>query len=66
MPKTTREWAQRKCEEAKNNIDWSGTHISQIVDIYKRDHPEAVTVLEGASLLLLEAQKLIESFRKWL
>lgn len=45
MPRSTRQWAQRKLDEARNNLDWSATHLKAVYDVYTKDHPEIGAVL---------------------
>ena len=40
MPRSTREWAQRECDAAINNIEWADKHLLKIINVYLQDHPE--------------------------
>lgn len=40
MPRSTREWAQRECDAAINNIQWADKHLLKIIDVYIEAHPE--------------------------
>lgn len=40
MPRNTREWAKRKLEESKTNLEWSVYHLKDVSDRYMEQHPE--------------------------
>lgn len=63
MPKSTREWAKRKLEESVKNIDWAGTHIYEVTERYKADHPEVSEPLQMVLDTLAELQTLINRVR---
>jgi len=46
MPRSTREWAKRKLVEAVQHIDWAALHLLDIIEPYKKDHPEVSEPLE--------------------
>ncbi|MBA7702417.1 hypothetical protein ES703_111184 [subsurface metagenome] len=45
MPRSTREWAQRKLDAASNNIKWSQQHLREVCERYLDQHPEISTDL---------------------
>ena len=64
MPRSTREWAKRKLQQAKNNIDWSGYHIVEVAEKYKDAHPEIAGPLYNVAGMLLAVQKIIDNIEK--
>ena len=50
MPRSTREWAQRKLEEAIGNIEWAKQHLAEVGEKYDEQHPE----VSGPILVTLE------------
>ncbi|MGD9163014.1 MAG: hypothetical protein PVG39_31705 [Desulfobacteraceae bacterium] len=64
MPKSTRDWAKRKLDEACNNIDWSGKHVNEVAEKYKEHHPEISDGLELVLVSLLQTQKFIEEIKQ--
>jgi len=64
MPRTTREWAKRKLKQARNNIDWSGTHLYQMYEVYNDPHPEIGKLLLNTMECLKLAQSGIEEVDK--
>lgn len=45
MPRTTREWALRKLTAADNNVEWSQTHLANVIDKYLEREPEIAAKL---------------------
>lgn len=60
MPKSTREWAKRKIDEAIQNINWSGTHVNAVVERYEEQHKEVSDPLRSVLELLVMAQDLLK------
>lgn len=48
MPRSTREWAQRECDAAVNNIEWADKHLLKVIEVYLEDHPEIAAPLNDA------------------
>ena len=40
MPRSTREWAQRKLDAANNSLNWFDKHILEVADKYCDEHIE--------------------------
>ncbi len=60
MPRSTREWAKRKIDEAIQNINWCGTHIHEVVERYKKEHPEVSNPLVSSLEMLEMIQDLLK------
>jgi len=60
MPKSTREWAKRKIDEAIQNINWSGTHVNAVIERYETEHKEISDPLVNILELLVMAQDLLK------
>ena len=60
MPRSTREWAKRKIDEALNNINWAGTHINEVAEKYCSEHPEISNPLNNVLSALALTQDLIK------
>ncbi len=60
MPRSTREWAKRKIDEAINNMNWAGTHINEVSERYQADHLEISSNLNHVLTILAMAQDLIK------
>jgi len=63
MPRSTREWAKRELEYSVKNIDWAGTHVFQVSETYKKEHPEVSEPLQIALQGLEDIQSLIAKVR---
>ncbi len=63
MPRSTREWARRKLDQSVENLNWSGTHIYEVILKYEKDHPEITDPLKNILLMLEMAQDLIQKVR---
>lgn len=64
MPRTTRQWAQRKLEESMNNLDWAATHLKHMADVYQPMHPEISEALTTIIDLLAEAHNAVHTIRR--
>lgn len=64
MPRSTREWALRKLEQALGTLDWTGNHLIQVIEIYQEKHPEVSNPLNQVLEILLVADDLITHVRK--
>lgn len=53
MPRTTREWSQRKLDMAIGNLDNAGRHLHEVDDTYRVHHPEISNQLEAAKSAIL-------------
>jgi len=60
MPRSTREWAKRKIDEALNNINWAGTHLDEVTERYQADHPEISNNIKYVLEMLAMTQDLIK------
>lgn len=57
MPRSTREWARRKIDNANNNINWAGRHLQEVIETYKRQHPEiSDPIIECQKMMLYVTQ----------
>ena len=63
MPRSTREWAKRKLDESVQNIDWAGTHINEVIERYKAEHPEVSDPLSNCQDMLVMVQDVIKKVR---
>jgi len=63
MPRNTRQWAQRELDATVKNIDWAGTHLSAMEEIYRPQHPEIADSLIAIMDLLNMAQNTIIKLR---
>lgn len=64
MPRNTRDWAQRKLQEADGNIEWAVSHMAEVGQRYEEQHPEIsdplvqiIEVLKAGKKALLELRK---------
>lgn len=64
MPRNTRDWARRKLEQSITNIDWSGTHLAAVYDVYEPYHPDIAGAIKAVLQLLEETQSAIANIRK--
>ena len=66
MPLSTRDWAKREIDAACGNIDWVFNHLSKVIEVYAKDHPEIAAPLakavEGQLIVKEVLQQLKESF----
>lgn len=58
MPRSTREWAQRKLKMSTENINWCGFHINEVIEKYQKDHPEIAEKL----VCMLEMLSITEAY----
>lgn len=63
MPRNTREWAHRKIEEAKNNIDWAGYHLNEISETYIEQHPEISIQIEAFLQSFMTIDEALQALR---
>lgn len=63
MPRSTREWAHRKIQQAEDNIDWAGFHITEVATTYEKDHKEVSDPLFAAAGGLLEVKEYLAKLR---
>ncbi len=63
MPRSTREWAKRKLEEAVQNLNWAGTHCYEVREKYKELHPEVSDPLDDTLNAIEMIQDLIQKIR---
>ena len=60
MPRSTREWAHRKIDEAIQNLNWAGTHTNEVSERYRTDHPEISNNLDHVLSILAMSQDLLK------
>lgn len=63
MPRSTREWARRKLAESTQSVNWAGYHLSQVIEVYQKDHPEISDPLLVMSEILSQLIQTIEKVR---
>jgi len=64
MPRTTREWALREIQNARNNIDWSGKHLYVVAQRYEKEHPEISDPILVVLAALLDLDEALSGIRK--
>ena len=64
MPRSTREWARRKLNEAVQHIDWTALHLDDIINVYEPVHPEISDACKGVKDLLFVVVESIQMIRK--
>lgn len=64
MPRNTRDWAKRKLEMAIGNLDWAGSHLLEVIEVYQEHHPEVSEPLVIICQSLIEIQGLISKVRE--
>lgn len=64
MPRNTREWAKRELDAAIKNLEWGGTHLFAVVDIYNKEHQEVSDPLIDVLTVIEEIQTLILKVRQ--
>jgi len=64
MPRNTREWAKRKLDASVQNINWSGTHLDEVITVYKEAHPEISQPLELCQQMYVEIIAVIERTKR--
>jgi hypothetical protein len=66
MPKTLREIAQRKIEQAKNLLDTTGAHLNWIESTYREAHPEisdpVLTAMQTIASIMVFLEELKQQF----
>ena len=63
MPRSTREWAQRKLREVQANMDWAIYHLGEVAEVYDKPHPEISEPLVTAANVLIELKEAVEGVR---
>ncbi len=56
MPRSTREWAQRKLEESNGNLDWAIGHLGEVAERYEEAHPEISGPIMEIIAVIVELQ----------
>ncbi|MBA7573663.1 hypothetical protein ES708_15461 [subsurface metagenome] len=64
MPRSTREWAQRKLVETKGNLDWAVYHLGEVVEVYDEPHPEISKPMIGLVAMIMEIEKALDIIRE--
>ena len=64
MPKSTREWAHRKLDQSRGSMNWAAIHLSEVVEVYQKDHDEIAEPLRVAIDMLIEVDKLIAKVKE--
>lgn len=63
MPNSTRQWARRKLDQSRNNLNWTGGHLNEVATTYQKEHPEISGPIETCLQLLLQVDTLIEQIK---
>jgi len=63
MPKTVRQWAMRKLTQSAQSIDWALSHLNDIEDRYREQHPEISDEVLDIMGIVQATQGLIEKLR---
>ena len=66
MSKTmsTRHQALRKIEQAKGNLDWFGSHIHWVSELYSEQHPEIAEPLNQVKEVLVMLEDILEKVKE--
>ncbi|MBA7593070.1 hypothetical protein ES708_35280 [subsurface metagenome] len=64
MPRSTREWAQRKLVETKGNLDWAVYHLGEVVEVYDEAHPELTKPMLELVALIVEIEQALDIIRE--
>ncbi len=56
MPRSTREWAQRKLEESNGNLDWAIGHLGEVAERYEEAHSEISGPIMEIIAVIVELQ----------
>lgn len=59
MPRSTREWAQRKLDAANKTLDWFDYHLLEVADKYCDAHREIAVPLVDISATTALLRKLV-------
>ena len=64
MPKTTRDKIKRELAQAYININWAGTYLLELYNLFHDQHPEHSEVLDTIMKGLEVSSDLIDKFAK--
>lgn len=64
MPANVRQWARRKLEQSLQNLDWSATHIADVVVTYEKQHPEIAEPLRAILLIYEQCEDGVKKIRE--
>lgn len=65
-PRSTREWAHRRIDQAKNHIDTAGMQLHEIADTYQNLHPEVSAPCEQILAIMLEILEILDGIRGYI
>ena len=63
MPRSTREWAQRKLEMVKGNMETSLLHIEEVREHYVKDHPSLALHMDNLQILLVGIDECVDKLK---
>ena len=63
MPRSTREWAQRKLDAANSTLDWFDYHLLEVAEKYCDAHREIAAPLVDISATTAMLRKLVLQVR---
>jgi len=63
MPRNTRQWARRELENSRKGIDWAGTHVHRVAELYRALHPEIANPLDECLSALMAVDETLLSIR---
>jgi len=64
MPKTKRDYIKRTLAQAYINLEWSGTYLANVYELYKNQHPELAELLSLSVEGIINIENLLELFAK--
>lgn len=63
MPRSTRQWAQRKLEYASGNLETAIGHLEEIEKLYRPQHPEIADDILLLQHIIAESHTLTAKIR---
>lgn len=63
MPRSTREWAQRKLDMVKGNIDTSLVHVEEVRETYVKEHPSLALHMDNLQILLVGIDECVNKLK---
>lgn len=64
MPRSTREWAQRRLKDSLGNLEWALDKIVGVEQVYVAQHPEIATPLAEVAMAITVLCDTIAAVRK--
>lgn len=64
MPKSEREWAQRKLNQIKGHIDICGQNAFEIHEVYVNPHPEIANMMQSIMQFCTMLLELVDEIKK--